>query len=268
MSGSERFVEELHSELAAASTRLHGTPSRPRRRNRVLALAAAAAVVVLASVAALLTLSVDDVDAGVEVIRQGDELLIRLTDVETRPHEIEAAAQEAGIEIRVIEVPVGPGNVGRFVGSSGEGIVDEMRVIDRDVTTTFTGFRIPVDFDGHLELLLGRAPRPAEGWTVASSSTSDGEPLACETVFERPLGEVRDLIEARNLTDVRYFVFTPDGHRELAADDVEAYVAATVLRVLNTDADTLLVDAATSLDLLPPQSPAPSHGCDDAPHGD
>ena len=179
-------------------------PSRPRaRRNRMLILAAAAVVAVALMSGLLIGRSADPAAADVEVSIDGPDFVVRLTSLETRPDEIVAEARAAGLDVRVREVPVGPSNVGKFIGSSGDQPAD-FRPIDPE-SDAFTGFRISKDWPGTLELVLGRAARDGESWIGPTDALQPGEALACEPLLGDPVESVARELEDRDLA-VRWFM--------------------------------------------------------------
>ena len=155
---------------------------RVRDRRRTVArrgvLAIAAIVAVVATVVTI-TLPDDRADASIDVeVREG-RVFVRLLDFESRPDEIVAAMRNTGIDVVVDEAPVGPSNVGRFVGytstQSGAGI----HVVRAGSTLAFTSFSVPEDFAGVLRLSLGRRAAVGEQWRASSDATAKDEVLSC-----------------------------------------------------------------------------------------
>jgi hypothetical protein len=120
-------------------------------------------------------------------------VVIQLTDLANTPREVEAAIEPEGLDIRVDAVPVGPSNVGRFVGQ----IATEPDLVDlhyvRTDGVTFMGFSLPERWDGELTLLLGRPARSGEGYETFSNAFAPGEPLACTDT----LGDALRVVAAR-----------------------------------------------------------------------
>lgn len=186
MTSKEEFLAGLRAEVVDAQA----AKAAGRRVDAVTRLAAAAVVVAVA-VVAFVVVSPSPAHAGVDVTRIGDDLVIRLTDLETHPDEIVDAAREAGLDVVVDQVPVGPSNVGRFVGDTQRGdYPEELRSVDSDGASTFVGFRIPHDYSGELRLRLGRPAEVGEEWVVSSQAVAPGELLACSDVVGRSLAEV------------------------------------------------------------------------------
>lgn len=256
---SEQFIQSLDEQLRAAANRKFNEPRRSRSRH-IIQVAAAAAIVVVG--AGLLSIgSSRDVSADVEIIRSGDELIIRLNDVETRASDIEQAALDAGLDVRVSEVPVGPSNVGRFAGASSSERLDDVHIVDGDRSSGFDGFRVPLEFDGYVELLLGRPAKPGERWRVSSWSTARGEPLECERVTGRSVGEVLDLVASRGIESVSVSVIDdPLGPRRHDRE-LERFSTATVFRVTNSDPDHLSIEAAWEPSKVPESSSRHTTGC-------
>lgn len=261
---SDDFLEGLRDDVVAAARRLdeqaaHHSRAQPSRRAWMLP--AAAVVVLIAAVSGLLwSSSRTPVSADLEVIRQGDELVIRLTDVETRPDEIEAAARAAGLDIDVVEVPVGPSNVGKFAGASAGAFPESLTADPYDPTSAFTGFRVPIGFEAPITLQLGRAAEPGESWTLASSATAKGEPLECERVDGVTPDEVLEMIGRRGLPDPR--VMDAANGRMLDDDALRATPSYRVVRVEVLTGNELFITVIDRPDRIPPQPPQSREGCD------
>lgn len=263
---SDEFLEDLRSQLLDAADRMEESApapapaSRSRRTGRRLAaLAAAAALVVAVTVGALLATGGDHASAGLEVIDQGDHLEIRLTDVETRPDEIEAAARAAGVDVAVEEVPVGPGNVGRFIGSYADGTPPYLTIDENDPTSAFMGFSIPAEYPGQLRLLLGRAAQPGEEWRAASWATAKGGLLECQEVVDRPLREVLQLAVESEAEHVEVRLLD-DGGRRLEPDEIDRRLDLPVQAALSWNPTMVAIEVADDPDSLPPLT-KPHDGC-------
>lgn len=254
---TERFVRDLRSELLRAAeeqARHDGGASPPGGRGRVWLAAAAAAVVALVATVAVVVGGSDPASADVEVIIDGNDLVVRLTDLETRPEEIVEAAREFGLAVKVREVPVGPSNVGRFIGSASSELPPELR--PEGGTETFTGFRIPKDWQGELKLDIGRPARSGEAWSAVSDALAPGEPAACEPLLGASVSEAEAVLSGRRLR-TRWFVLDP-GEREVLADDLDTYEDWKVVRVLAIGPRQVWVQATSDGSWpYPPALPAP-----------
>lgn len=160
--------------VSAVETKL--VRQRRRARTRRVALTMAAIVAIVATVVTV-TLPDDRADASLEVAASDGLLVVRLIDFESRPDEIVGALRNAGINAEVEAVPVGPSNVGRFVGASAT--EDRAIKIVHDRRFSFASFSVPEGFQGLLRLSLGRRAEQGEQWRAASDATAEGELLAC-----------------------------------------------------------------------------------------
>jgi hypothetical protein len=256
-----QFLTELRDELrdAAGATAVAADvpPSRsPRRRSVRAARWLGAAAAVVAVVGAAMVARPDTAAAGVEVVVDAQGTSLYVTDRDTTPEEIEAAAADAGLDLRVEAVPVGPSNVGRFVGASGSELPAGLELVERESTDGYTGFHVPLDFEGWFELQMGRAAAPGEEWAVLSDVTAAGEPLACEQLVDRPLTEVLDRLAPIGSSTVRVMLL--DEARWLESDEVRAYGDATTLRVSRRGPDELWVDVAVDATRFSPIEHPPS----------
>jgi hypothetical protein len=225
--------------------------SAPARAQRWLAAAAVLAVVGVALVA-----RPEPAAAGVQVVVAEDQLSLYVTDRDTTPEQIESAAAAAGLDLRVVPVPVGPSNVGRFVGASGSELPAGFELVERESTDGFTGFRVPLDFEGWLELQMGRSAEPGEEWAVLSDVTAPGERFPCEELVGRPLREVLDRLTPATSAEVRVMLL--DEARWLDAEELAAHGAATTVRVSSRGPDELWVDVAADATRFSPAEHPPS----------
>jgi hypothetical protein len=156
-----------------------GTKLARDRRRAVARRAALAMVAFLAVVATVVTFTLPDnrADASIEVEVRDGATYVRLLDFESRPDEIVGALRNAGLDVVVDPAPVGPSNVGRFVGigTTGSGRVD----VVGDRTKSFTSFIVRPNFVGQLRLVLGREAAPGEEWRAPSDATAKDEVLEC-----------------------------------------------------------------------------------------
>lgn len=260
---SERFLRDLRAEVMRAAEEQdaqpgHGESGRgggpARGHGRTLLVAAAAVVVVVASLVVVVG-GTEPASAGVDVVVDGDDLVVRLTDLETRPEEIVEAAEEFGLEVRVREVPVGPSNVGRFVGGTSSELPPELRP-EGGTTDSFTGFRIPRDWPGELRLDIGREAKEGERWRAASDALAPDEPAACEPLLGVTVATAREVLSDAGLR-IRWFVFDP-GEQERSGADVDRYEDWRVVRVLAVGPRQVWVQATRDGSWpFPPSMPAP-----------
>ena len=235
----DRFLVELRAEVLDAAERAD-QPAAPRRRPAWGRLAGAAAIVG-AVVAGCGVTRPDTAAAGVEITRSGDDLVVRLTDLESQPEEIEEAAEAAGLDLSIIDEPVGPSLVGRFIGASGSEMPEFLEVVEGDPAAGFTGFRVPANFDGSITLRLGREARPGEEWAALSDATAVGEVLECEQLVGATLAEVANVAAARG-AELRAMLL--DAGQWLEGDALAQYGDAVVLRVSSPAPDVVWVDVS------------------------
>ena len=249
MNAKQQFLTELRSEISAAAEREHERLMRRQHRHKQMRAAALAAAIMVGVLGAVFVVSAPDAVAGVEIIRVGDDLIVRLTDLETRPEEVTDAVAEAGLDVTVSEVSVGVSNVGRFIAAESEGgYPPDLRVVDGDRSTAFLGFRIPADYDGTLRLLMGREARDGETWRVASDATARGEVLECASVTGERLGEIIDTIAADVDTQV---MLLDQGAFLSPTDAVRESGDAVVVRAISPAPNTVWLEAAKDLERFP-----------------
>ncbi len=216
MSPGAPFVAELRRELLAAARR---EVRRRRRRPLMAAVAAGAAAVV----ALVLVLVPQPTPAAADVVVRVHDGVVEVTlvDLEHRPERIEAAVREAGLDVRVRSVPVGPSSVGRFVGEDfGGTLPGELEPVD-DGPAGFRGFLLPVGWSGELHLLVGAPAGEREVWARFSDATAPGEALACRAVVGRRGGVVAAELADAPLT-VRYRAQGPQGIQAVSPAELES----------------------------------------------
>ena len=261
----ERYLADLREQLVAAAARRHAVthegadgqdddeeeddrPAAPptsapfgRAFRRTVEMAAAAILVLGIVVAALLLRDPTPAAASVEITVEGNDLVVRLTDLETRPEQIVSAAAKAGLDVRVETVPVGPSQVGRFIGADASSLPADLSITEGS-HLAFTGFRIPRDWTGTLSLKLGRPARDGEAWVGAADALAPGGAAACRPVLGATVAEAADELGDLGL-DVRWFVFDP-AEREVT-DRLLDYGAWRVVSVKSVSDDEVLVQATS-----------------------
>ncbi|MDP1820458.1 MAG: hypothetical protein Q8K58_11305 [Acidimicrobiales bacterium] len=194
---SAPFVDALGDELRAAATRrvaavANGRRRRAGRAGALLASGALGAIVLLGLV------HPPPAKADVRVEHLGGRVHVTLVDVEQRAERIEAELREAGLDVSVVAVPVGPSAVGRFVGHVADRLPPELTMVDGG-RSTFAGFSVPEGWAGQLDLQVGRVARAGETYAAFSDALAPGEPLQCTQVLGRPAVEVGAEIQRRAL---------------------------------------------------------------------
>jgi hypothetical protein len=181
------MTAELPTSVAFLRRELVRAAARRRSRSRSLVLTIGALV---ASAALLVVSGPGPALADVQVEVQGGRLLVRLVDLEHRPEHIEGVLRGLGLDASVVDAPVGPSQVGRFVGTLDDSdLATDLRRLGA-AKATFQGFSVPVGWTGRLDLRVGRPAGPGESYAVFSDALAPGEPLACRPLLGRPADEV------------------------------------------------------------------------------
>jgi hypothetical protein len=149
-----------------------------RRRWRVVAAATAASVLAVVALLGLEALA-PPAAAGIEFARGDGYLMARVVDIRADPDAMREAFRERGLEIDLELVPVSPSLVGEIVASSEsepgiEDIPDPARGCPQELRCGPIGLRIPLDWDGEAQIVLGRAARPAESYVSAGDAFAPG----------------------------------------------------------------------------------------------
>jgi hypothetical protein len=245
MSSPRPFVDALGDELYAAAVRRTSPRAVARRqRRRVLApLGTAAAAVAVVAGTLIVVAGPDTAQAAVQVEVADGRVVITLVDLEQRPEAIEAELAEAGLDVSIVAVPVGPSTVGRFVGDVATELPPELHVT-RGGRTAFSGFSLPLGWPGSLELHVGRAARDGEAYAAVSDAFAPGEPLACSEALGGPAQLALALAQERGLTASFLALLPGDaGWQRVDAQDVAAgpFGAWVVMAANATSADDVVV---------------------------
>ena len=64
----------------------------------------------------------------------------------------------------------------------------------------FTGFTVPVEWEGHLTLIVGRPAEPREPYVQPANAFAEGEPLACTGLLGATLEVAKREANAAGLT--------------------------------------------------------------------
>lgn len=251
------FTEALRQQLVEAAER-RALAEEPHRRGWVRWSAGLVAAAMLAVVFVGVGTLRDDqvVAADVDIRVAGESLVLELRGRDVSSAEIVEAAKEAGLDVTVSEVPVGPSNVGRLVNSTASELPPVLEAIGAD-GRTFLGFRIPKDWPGTLGLTLGRAALPGEPFAVASDALQPGEPLACRELMGRDLAEVATELRAEEFT-VRTFVLPTPGE----VQDPAAHPDADVVQIDAVSPDEVWINATIGgVWMFPGEPPTLSPEC-------
>jgi hypothetical protein len=211
----------LFEAIVAEPAPSHSQPRRfrhtlGRRRWRV---AVAATVASVLGVVALLGVEAfaPPAAAGIEFARGEGYLVARVVDLRADPDAMREAFRERGLDIDLELVPVSPSLVGEIVASSEsepgiQDIRDPARGCPEELHCGPIGLRIPLDWDGEAQIVLGRAARPSESYVSAGDAFAPGEALHCATgVIGATVGSARAVLDRRGLAVIWHIEEKVDG---------------------------------------------------------
>jgi hypothetical protein len=216
------FAERLRADLLAAAAERSGRPSK-RRRSLQLASIGAAIIAIVVAIVLVQVHGTKVASAGVDITIENGQIQVRLTDLEHRPQVIEDAVRAAGIDLTVQDAPVGPSLVGKFVTNVSSAPIEALvQPVDVDHLGNFGGFAVPVDWKGHLDLVVGRPAVAGELYLRASDAFAVGEPLHCSALRTATGGEAASELP----TSTVHFRFRAIDPNTFAATDLVADAVA------------------------------------------
>jgi hypothetical protein len=227
----EEIVSTPRSERAGLASRVGRARGGPVR----VGVAAAAAVFVLV-LGLVVGSQLAQPKEAVAFSIEGDHIVARIVDPEATKQELEDAFAERGLDVRVVLVPASPGIVGTIGAMYAEGVQGGDVEIRHEEGACFTpgggdqcpvGLKIVNDFDGRLNIEIGRPAAPGEPYAMATEAFAPGEVLHCSGVR----GEtVRDALPALADRGVRVIWRTIG-----KGDDVQGIDPATIADQYVTD---------------------------------
>lgn len=246
MSGPTPFVAALREQLVAAAGReaaaRRAAAIRRRRWSARVASGAVAAAIGIVAFAALVLPGADRAAAEVVVRVRAGEVQVTLVSVEQSPRRVETAVREAGLDVSIRGVHVGPSRVGRFVGDESTGpLPPELRPLHAG-PGGFRGFVLPEGWSGTLHLLVG-VPTPGDAdYAVFSDALAPGEALACRDLAGRSAEEVSVALAPEDLL-VRAEAHLDRGVVPLSAVELSAppWAAWTVTAIDSVSARTVVL---------------------------
>lgn len=241
-------------QLVAAG---HRRAAIARWRGKAARLAAGAAVVAAVfGVGAVVR--PPDASAAIEVRHAGNLITVRLVDLEARPEEVEEELRAAGLDVDVTTGATPVQLVGRFVRhASSQPLPDDLEVLDEDGAAGFTSFALPDDWDGSLQLVLGREAQPGESYIRSINAFADGEPFACTGWRSASLGAIAPQVAQTDLVvSWRALESSQSRPRQLASDELEdmPWSSYIVIEAVSVAPNTVIVTVAH------PSTPAPATG--------
>jgi hypothetical protein len=222
------LVKAVPRQVARARRRAH-------RRRIVFAL-----VVGLALVTTIVTFALPDqrADARIDVEQRDGKVYVQLLDFESRPDEIVRALANAGINATVELVPVGPSNVGRFIGSTTS---DTAYFSSSDrFADGYRGFSINDDYKGQLSLELGRPAEAGETWRGAGNALARGEVLACRDLVGKTAAEAISAIHDV-AASIRWFAVNDGNQVVVLAEPTGEYVNWRVIDALSIASNSAVI---------------------------
>jgi hypothetical protein len=150
---------------------------------------------------------------------------------------------------------VGPSNVGRAI-STYQTESTEVLVLPTGEGGEYerSGFRVPADYEGTIEVTLGREARPGERWQAASLATERGEALACQELVGRPVAQTLAAAEEAELRITKLVDLDPTGSSTFDRPDrarIERLAERVVVGLDAIGPDELWVTTAPSTDSVP-----------------
>jgi hypothetical protein len=208
-----RWTDAVRASLLAPRSVI----ARPRRR-RALLTAVPVALAVLAAFAVTVTSRSDDGPNGAAAIEAMSfvkengtiTVIIKNLYADTSWYNADLARHHIGITLQLYPAP--PSLVGFIGGASFDGNAsgdgNEIKPInapgscDLSGTDCQIGFTVPANFQGKVDMWIGRPARPGEQYTEAGSAFNRGEPLygLTDQIFEHPLSEVLALLARHHVT--------------------------------------------------------------------
>ncbi|MEW9529099.1 hypothetical protein [Microbispora sp. NPDC049125] len=201
---------ELLEEITASSPAPVPERSPWIRRRVALPIAAAAAALAVGWVLpAGLTGIAPSSAAALDVAREGGDYVITVKDLYAAPQRYQEQLRGLGLDITLKVVPATPARVGTNMAmpevsddqaiTTIEGPGDCLR---RDSCTL--GIKVPEGYHGKMTILLARKARPGENYQMIAPIDAPGEPLHCTGYTGKTVDEVRSLLQARDVTEIRY----------------------------------------------------------------
>jgi hypothetical protein len=192
-SGSARalFNEIVDSSAPRAESNLRTLRTTRGRNWRVRpSLVWAAPCIIVLVLGGSLMLRPGPAAAGIKIEIRSGQYVARVTDPEASRDELTAAFSQMDLDIAVTLVPVSPSLVGTIVSVSEEGeagnsirpLLNRERCVTGDGACP-VGLRVPLDYSGQAEVVLGRAGFPGEELASVADAFAPGEILHCSDLY-------------------------------------------------------------------------------------
>jgi hypothetical protein len=188
---------------------------RARRRWVLPASVAAAVAALLFALPAILPSGAPGgarTAAAVAFRTEGRYIVAVIRDPQADSEELRSEFAQQGLDISLQLLPVSPSFVGKFVfqGDSGDGQGPAIETLfDPNAGCTTPGglscpigLKIPVDYQGHADLALGRAAQPGETYASANDAYAPGEALHCSGLRGMTVDQALPLLARLGVTAV------------------------------------------------------------------
>ncbi|TDD61304.1 hypothetical protein E1263_08070 [Kribbella antibiotica] len=207
---------ELLRDITAEAAPIPLKSARSVRRRLVPVLAAAAAV---AAITALVVHVPGDNDRpqALSFSTQGEVMKVRVVDPLADSKRFNKEFKAKGLDIKLVLEPASPSVVGKEVAMAASAGAAAGRITtvmypagceERGTLPCVPEFTIPLDFQGEVSLIIGRAAEPGETYGTSGFIDGRGEALAGVKYANKTVGDVLKILGERGFT-AEYRVETP-----------------------------------------------------------
>ncbi|GII87386.1 hypothetical protein Ssi03_53760 [Sphaerisporangium siamense] len=216
--GMTPLARELLDEITMARP---AAPARPRRRwlavplvagplRRWSAVPVAAALAMIAMVAGV-ALTSPPASAALEFKREKRFYVITVKDLFANPGVYQAEFEARGFDITLSVAPTSEGNARSMFVLNGVDRVTGRAYADGAITTIMTPgpclrrmqcaakVKVPVDYRGTAEIVLGRVARPGEEYELPPPIDGPGEPFHCVRYVNKTVADLMPMLRARGV---------------------------------------------------------------------
>ncbi|MEN3539459.1 hypothetical protein AAH991_30415 [Microbispora sp. ZYX-F-249] len=142
--------------------------------------------------------------AALDIRREGDHYVVMVRDLFAASEMYQRELRQRGLDVDVRIVPVSSASVGEVMYFDGTRDYSAITTIKAPGECTrfggcAIGFRIPVRFNGHATVLLGRAARAGERYGILEAVDLEGQPLHCVDYVNKTVAEVLPLLRERGV---------------------------------------------------------------------
>ncbi|MFF1823542.1 hypothetical protein ACFVWG_39940 [Kribbella sp. NPDC058245] len=218
---------ELLRNLTAETPPIPLKSARSVRRRLVPVLAAAAAVAAI-TVFVVHVPGDNDRPQALSFTPHGEVMKVRVVDPLADSKRFNKEFKEHGLDVKLVLVPASPSIVGDNVAMGASSGAAAARITttmypagceEQRTRPCVPEFTIPLDLQGQVDLVIGRAAEPGEEYSSVGSVDGRGEPLAGVKFVNQTVGDVLKVLEQRGFT-AEYRV--QSGERSDAPDTVPA----------------------------------------------